>query len=115
MVSKKQETAPEETGKVNADELFESLTGFEEIAVEKAFGKDPSEIANSGKMIKFLRVLAFILAKREGKNDMQAKQYCMSLPVSDLTDLFETVEEEESDEDGDDSGEAEALESPEQN
>lgn len=90
--------------KINADELFESINGFEEIAVEKAFGSDPSEIAQAGKMVKFLRVLAFIQAKREGSNDMQAKQHAMSLPVKALTDLFIVNED---DDESDESGEAE--------
>lgn len=81
-----------------ADDILESITGFEEVAVEKAFGADPIELAQGNKFMKFTRALVFVVKKREGLNDVQARQAAMEMPLSVLQDFFaeatDDVEEE---------------------
>lgn len=81
-----------------ADEVLESINGFEEAAVEKAFGSDPIELAQGNKYMKFIRALVFVVKKREGLNDVQARQAAMEMPMSELQNFFVEPEEEEAEE-----------------
>lgn len=80
---------------MTAEEVFESLNGFEEIAVEKAFRADPTSLAQSGQHIRFIRSLVFIVLKREKQmNDLIAKQTVMGMPIAELLEFFTDDEEE---------------------
>lgn len=68
-----------------ADEVFESLNGFDEIAIEKAFAEVTSL---KDKPMTFLRALVFTEKRREKLGDKEAKQYAMELPVKELTAYF---------------------------
>lgn len=72
------------------DEVFESLNGFDEIAIERAFGEITSL---KDRPMFFLRALVFIERRREGLNDKDAKQAAMDATMRDLTDYFATDEE----------------------
>lgn len=50
-----------------ADEFFNSLVGFEEIAIAKAFGRGPLELMSTSKS-QGLRALVFIEMRRAKRN-----------------------------------------------
>lgn len=67
------------------EELAESLTGFEELAIKAHFDQDLSDI-KSGTMM--LRALVFTQRVRGGEKAAEAKKYAMGLPIKALPDLF---------------------------
>lgn len=75
-------TAP---AKLDPDEIAGSLTGFDEIAIERAFGR---EITDLGESTKSLRALAFVLARRDGLDDAAAYNQVMGQPLTALMDQF---------------------------
>ena len=106
------EAAEPEDNRVTADDLYESLTDYEEMAIEKAFGSDPMQLASSGKMVRFLRALIFIDVNRNGKNVLLAKQEAMAMRNGDVLTYFaepEVVEESEDEEDLEDPKDNEEL------
>jgi hypothetical protein len=82
--------APSKNYGITALEGMRSLTGFDEIAVEKAFGKEFDDLNGRDTV----RAVIFVLEKRAGANDKDAKQYAMSVPMGQLDDHFETDPEE---------------------
>lgn len=71
---------------LNPAEYLESLTGFEEIAVAKAFGEDPMALKERPSTL--LRALVFVDHKRQGKRDPEAKQAALELTIGDLGNYF---------------------------
>lgn len=82
---------------VSANDLFESLTGFDEIAIEKAFGEPLHTLRQ--RPFTFVRALVFIDQKRTGLKDPEAKQAALALPMRDLNDYFPAPEPAELDPD----------------
>jgi hypothetical protein len=82
-------TAP---AKVPADELFESITGFDEIAISKAFGLEIHQVQE--KPFMFMRALVFVNERRRGANDLTAHSTAMNMTMAALTDYFAEPEEE---------------------
>lgn len=80
----------------SAGEIFQSLNGFDEIAVEKAFGEITSL---KNKPMMFLRAMLFIERRREGMKDAEAKQAAMIASVRELTDYFRPEDDFEAGED----------------
>lgn len=78
---------------LTADDFFESLTGFEEIAIAKTFGGEWQELIG-GKPVMFLRALAYIHFKRESVAEGDAKKQAMNLTVKQANDFFAEDEEE---------------------
>lgn len=94
-------------------DLVLSLTGFDEIAIEKAFSTDLETLSAQRQM----RALAFILARREGKNDNAAYQHVMEMAQGDVLGLFgidvdEVMPDEPESEMGKDDSQAELPLSP---
>lgn len=79
--------------KMTADEVVDSLTGFDEIAIRNAFGMD---ILKSGEdqPATMLRSLAFVLNRREGMTDSDAKNAALSMTLGEVNALFEEDEDE---------------------
>lgn len=77
----------EQQTKPTADEVLESLTGFDEIAIEQAFGSDITSLARVS-VGKFGRALAFVLARRDGMSDKDAKARTLGLTRREVDDLF---------------------------
>lgn len=73
--------------KMSATEMVQSLTGFEEVAIERHMGMDPYADAER-KPMGVMRALVFVLRKREGMKDSEAREAAMSLPMGELQDLF---------------------------
>ena len=76
---------------VTAAEVVQSLTGFDEIAIEKAFGVAVEGMATEAAL---LRALAFVVEKRAGKNDAEAKKAALSLSRKDVEGYFTAAEDE---------------------
>jgi hypothetical protein len=81
---------PATDGQHNAlvDELFESLNGFDEIAICKHFGgHDVSDLKS--RPMTLLRALIFVEKRREGMKDLAAKEAALSLTMREVSDRFE--------------------------
>ena len=76
-----------DVNKISASEMLQSLTGFEEIAIEKHMGVDPYADGER-KPMSVMRALVFIARKREGLKDHEAREAAMGMPMGQLSDLF---------------------------
>lgn len=74
------------------EELAESLNGWEELAVVKAFGFTIDDFENQGTL--GIRALAFIEFKREGAKDPAAHKAAMDLSVRELVDRYPEMNED---------------------
>lgn len=86
-----------------ADEMFNSLTGFDEIAIKKEFRSDVYALGKEDKAA-FMRALIFTGHRRGGAKDSEAYKAAMDLPQSEVVDYF--AAEPDGDAEGDDLGEA---------
>lgn len=75
------------------DDVFNSLNGWEELAIKKAFGSEISGNDLSGTMR--IRALYFVLEKREGNNDMTARQSAFDAPLSMIQGRFDMSDAED--------------------
>jgi hypothetical protein len=83
--------------KQSAEDLIRSMTGFEEIAIERRFGKDLEKL---GESMMSLRAMAFVMVRREnGGDDTAAYNTVMGMPLDGITDMF-ADEPDEDDEQG---------------
>lgn len=79
--------------KPTPQEFIGTLTGFDELAIQRCFGKEVTEFEGSPRA---LRCLAFINIKRtEGLDDTRAYNAAMALPLSDVLDMFDLDDEDE--------------------
>jgi hypothetical protein len=83
------ETAAEST----LNDLAESLNGWEELAVVKAFGFQIDDFENQG--TQGIRALAFVEFKREGQKDTAAYKAAMDLTLRELIDRYPEMAEDE--------------------
>ncbi len=72
-------------------EIAGSVTGFDEIAVEKHFGFDLFEATSASKAT---RALVFIQLRRDGLKDDEAYKAAMNKPTSTLDQFFAEEPEE---------------------
>lgn len=79
------------------EEAMKSMNGFDEIAIEQAFGKDFDEL--SGR--KSVRALIYVLEKRAGSSDKDAKTFAMNVPAGDFDAMFEEPVDEIDEDDPD--------------
>lgn len=73
--------------KPHADEVLENLTGFDEVAIQQAFGADVLKMTEDRPTL-FMRALAFAVLRKEGKKDKEAHAEAMGMPMRALQDLF---------------------------
>lgn len=79
------------SAQMTASELLDSLTGFDEIAIEKAFGKTLDEMGQRD----LARALIFVKERRfNNLPDAKAREVAMSLPMGQLDDQFAPSENE---------------------
>lgn len=78
--------------KGTSEELFDSLTGFDELAIAQQFGAAPTDLL--GTMLG--RALLFVAQRREGVSDAEAYKAAMELPTGELTAIFTPEGDEES-------------------
>jgi len=76
---------------MTASEVVQSLTGYEEIAIEKALGKP---IEHLGTESGLLRALAYVTEKRGGSSESDAKRRALSLTRKELETYFSDDEDE---------------------
>jgi hypothetical protein len=74
------------------EEAMESLTGWDEIAIEKAFGEDITSLL-VGKPTMSMRALVFVDKRREGMKDGEAKSFAMEMKLQDAQAWFEDDDE----------------------
>lgn len=77
---------------VTFEEMADSLTGYEEIAIEQQFGTDLQGLAEKGTTL--MRSFVFVLLKREGKKDPEAKAEVMNMSLRQIRGYFEDEVEE---------------------
>jgi hypothetical protein len=77
--------------KVTATEVFESLTGHDEVAVTEAFGASSERL--QGTML--ARSLVFVLERRDGKPHNEAYEAAMAIPQKALLDYFVPEDDDE--------------------
>lgn len=75
---------------LTAREALNSLNGFDEIAIEKAFGKPLDELDGRATV----RSVIFVLEKRAGSSDKDAKAYALGVAMGKLDDHFDTAPDE---------------------
>lgn len=77
---------------ITTDEVLESLTGFDEVAIGKWFEDIGSLVESGGSMLG--RSLVFVMKRREGATDVDAHNAAMSLTLRELNDYFADEEDE---------------------
>lgn len=77
---------------MTGEEMFESFTGYDEIAVAKAFGLEVGSLANE-KPTMFLRCMVFVHLRRQGKTDVEAKDVVMNMSLKECNGYFAENEE----------------------
>jgi len=75
------------------EELSDSLTGFDEIAIKKAFGVPfaalaPNEKGQGGDVFQFLRTLVFVHRRREGDTDVTAYNAAQGMTTGEVNAYF---------------------------
>lgn len=78
-----------------AEEAFESLTGFDEIAISQKFAGTVSEMAEKQPLM-FVRALVFVFKRRDGLSDDEAWTAALNLTMKELGDYFAESSAEES-------------------
>lgn len=91
------EQAQEQQDRPSMEEFVESLTGYEEIAIEKAFGAAVVSLLDTNPTMS-ARALVFVARKRDGMKDQEARKAVMEMRLGDVQGFFPD-EEPEVDED----------------
>lgn len=81
------------TADITADEMFDALTGFEEIAISKSFGRTVVELANSDQL-QLGRALIFAHLRRSGIKDVAAYKQAQEMGTRQARDYFQPSEDE---------------------
>ncbi|MFT4010867.1 MAG: hypothetical protein QM655_12595 [Nocardioidaceae bacterium] len=68
----------------SAADVINSFTGFDEIAVARAFGQDISEMPP----MRMHRAALFVLARRSGAKDGEAYKTAMGMTAAGVSDYF---------------------------
>lgn len=78
---------------MTADEMFESLTGFDEIAIAHHFGSEITALAET-KPLAFLRALVFVHLTRQGhKPHPEIKQDVQGMSIAQVNGYFTEADE----------------------
>lgn len=75
------------------EEFLDSLTGFDEIAIEKAFGADITSLLTKQATMS-MRALVFVARRRDGLSDAEARKSVMEAPLSEVKAFFPDEEPE---------------------
>lgn len=84
-------TTPETVTKLTQDEMVDSLTGFEEIAIEKHFDAEIFDLS----VVKRMRAMVMIMLIREGKSGPEAKKEAMGFTQAQIVGYFADDEGED--------------------
>ena len=77
---------------MTSEEFFDTLNGFDEIAIRKAFGATVEQLSGSDRL-QFARALVFVAKRREGATDKEAHDAAQALTMGELGDYFTDDEE----------------------
>lgn len=77
---------------ISANEMVGSLTGFEELAIQKAFGINVNDLGKQGTLA--LRAAVFSHLRRGGAKDRDAYNQAMELPLREVQEYFADEEPE---------------------
>lgn len=72
---------------LTAEEVFDSLTGFDEIAIAHHFGRTVAELAEKDSSM-FGRALVFIVNRRDGATDDDARNAALGLTIKEFNKGF---------------------------
>ena len=72
---------------LTADDMFESLNGFDELAITRHFGRPVTELAKTDEM-QFVRALVFTDQRRRDLKDRDAYTAAQELSMGALTAYF---------------------------
>ncbi|RYB90999.1 hypothetical protein EUA93_18870 [Nocardioides oleivorans] len=85
-----------------ANDMFESLTGFDEIAIAAHFGRkitalgvDAQENAENPDPFTFLRALIFVDKRRQNMNDPDAYKAVQALTIAETQGYFSEDDDED--------------------
>ena len=81
--------------KLKGSDVFDSLTGFDEIAIAQRFGRTVTDLAQHDSTM-FTRALIFVARRREGDTDDAAWDAALGLPLKDAGAFF-AVDADEAD------------------
>lgn len=98
---------------MTAADMFDSLTGFEEMGVVKMFGRPVTDYGRKGRAenpLMLVRALIYVAAKRDGSNDATAYKAAMTLPSREVQDYFDPDPDDTDEPEGDEGDEDEAAE-----
>lgn len=76
-----------------AEDVLDSLSGFDEIAIATAFGHTVAVLVQDHQST-FARALVFILKRRDGLSDVEAYQASMEMPLKAVLAYFAEDSEE---------------------
>jgi hypothetical protein len=82
------------SAQITVNDMAESLTGYDEIAIQKHFGIDIYADGEQ-KGVVALRALVFIQKTREGLDVKAAKDAAMSMPLKACNEFFLTEQDGE--------------------
>lgn len=75
-------------------EVMESLNGFDEIAIEQAFGAPITDLLET-KPTTGARALLFVIRRRDGMKDNEARKAVMEMRLGDVQGYFVDDEDED--------------------
>ena len=78
---------PEHVVDLWSGQYGDSLTGFDEVAIAKAFGANLDTLAAKGGL-EAVRALIFVHRRREGDNDKVAKAFALEATRREVADYF---------------------------
>lgn len=73
--------------KISASEMVQTLTGFEELAIEQHMKVD-AYADGARKPMSVMRALVFVQHKRAGAKDAEARQSAMEMPMREVQAMF---------------------------
>lgn len=69
-----------------AEEVLDSLTGFDEMAIKQHFGAPISDLASDQSML--ARALVFVLRRRDGSADDDARNQVLGMSLKEVLGYF---------------------------
>lgn len=78
-----------------SDEVFDSITGHDEMAIAQHFGQTVGDLLVTNPSM-YTRALAFVVKRRAGVNDDDARNAVLEMPMKDVFTFFATEADEES-------------------
>jgi len=76
------------------EEVFDSITGFDEIAITTHFGHTLGELTVTDSSM-FVRALIFVVKRREGLDDVKAREAALALTLKECNEEFFAEQSEE--------------------